>query len=347
MKILKRKISIKYKPFIVAEMSANHNKSFERAIKIIDLAAKSGADAIKLQTYSAEGMTLNLPKKEFKISEKNSLWKGQHLFNLYSKASTPKEWHKDLFQYAKEKKILCFSSPFDERSVDFLEKFDPPCYKIASFEIVDIPLIRHVAKTGKPVIVSTGMASVAEINDALDELNKWGNNNYALLKCTSTYPAKASNSNLATISHMKKLFNCEIGLSDHTFGIGASLASIVHGSTIIERHFTIKRSDGGVDSAFSLEPHEMKQLVKESETVWKSIGEVKYGPLQDEKQSLLKRRSIYVVRNVKKGMAITKKDIKRIRPGFGLSPKYWDIVLRMKFKKNIKIGTPLKWDLID
>ena len=344
-KLKNKTISSNHSPFIVAEMSGNHNQSKENAFKIVEAAVKSGADAIKLQTYTADTMTLNLKSKDFYISDNNSLWKGQSLSELYSKGSTPWNWHKDIIKYANKKKIICFSTPFDNSSVDFLESLNVPMYKIASFELTDIPLIKKVAKTKKPIIISTGMGSINEIEDAVNTVKQFGNE-LILLKCTSTYPAKAKDSNILTIPELKKLFSCEIGLSDHTKGIGTAIAAVSHGACLIEKHFTLDRKLGGIDSKFSLEPNELKSLVIESKQAYKSLGKIFIGPTKSEELSLKYRRSLYCSKDIKKGSKISKNNIKSIRPGYGISPKYYDELLGKKVKKNIAKGTPLNWDLI-
>ncbi len=276
-----------FRPFIIAEMSGNHNQSLERALEIVDAAADAGAHAIKLQTYTADTITIDKKEGEFFISDPKSLWKGESLYDLYKKAYTPWEWHESIFKRAKEKGILCFSSPFDFTAVDFLESLNAPAYKIASFENIDLPLIRKVANTGKPIIISTGMANIQEIAEAVDTVRATGNNQLILLKCTSTYPSTPDNTNILTIPHMRELFQCEIGLSDHTLGIGVAVASIALGATVIEKHFTLNREEGGVDSVFSMEPDELKSLVVETGRAWQSLGKVTYGPTEKEKASMV------------------------------------------------------------
>jgi N-acetylneuraminate synthase len=346
MKIGHYEVGTGHRPFIVAEMSGNHNHSLERALQIVEEAAKAGVHGLKLQTYTADTMTIDMSHGEFSIEDPNSLWKGETLYNLYKQAYTPWEWHKPIFERCRQLGLIGFSSPFDKTAVEFLEELDVPCYKIASFENTDIQLIRKVASTGKPIIISTGMASVAEIDDAVREVRNQGNNNVILLKCTSTYPATPTNTNLATIPHLRELFGCEVGLSDHTMGIGVSVASIAMGATLIEKHFTLSRADGGVDSAFSMEPHEMKALVEETERAWESIGQIRYGASAAESQSLLHRRSLYVVEPLKAGDVITEHNVRAIRPGLGLSTKFYDVVLGKKVKADIPRGTPLTWELI-
>lgn len=332
------------KPFIIAEMSGNHNHSLERALEIVDAAADAGVDALKIQTYTADTITIDKSDGEFFIADPKSLWKGESLYSLYKKAYTPWEWHKPIFDRCKEKGIIGFSSPFDFTAVDFLEDLDVPFYKVASFENVDIPLIRKIAKTGKPIIASTGMASLAELSELVETAKANGCNDLTLLKCTSSYPATPAGSNLATIPHMKALFDCTVGLSDHTLGIGAAVASIAFGAMVIEKHFTLSRAEGGVDAAFSLEPHEMKQLVKEVNAAYEAIGTVHYGLTSQESTKF--RRSLYIVEDMKAGDIITEKNMRSIRPGLGLSPKYYDILLGKKVKCDVKRGTALSWDMI-
>jgi N-acetylneuraminate synthase len=328
-------------------MSGNHNQSIDRALELVELASKSGANAIKLQTYTPRTMTLDLDHDEFVINDPNSLWNGRSLFSLYQEAYTPWEWHEEIFNFAKSLGLICFSSPFDDDAVDFLEKLDVPCYKIASFECVDLPLIRKVAATGKPVIISTGMATISEIAEAVETARTSGCKELALLKCTSTYPATPINTNLKTIPNMKELFNCEVGISDHTMGIGVSLASIPFGSTIIEKHFTVNRAEGGVDSAFSLEPSELKMLVLESKRAWEALGEITYGGSITEELARGRRRSLYFSRDLNAGDILTKENIARIRPGLGLHTRYYDAMFGKKLRVDIKKGTPVSWALIE
>lgn len=334
-------------PFIIAEMSGNHNQSLERALTIVDAAADAGVDAVKIQTYTADTMTIDIDTGEFSISDKDSLWKGETLYQLYEKAHTPWEWHMAIFDRCKERGIMGFSTPFDDTSVDFLEDLGVPCYKIASFENVDLPLIRKVARTGKPIIASTGMTSVAELSDLVQTARENGCTDLTLLKCTSSYPASPEGTNLRTIPHMRELFGCAVGLSDHTLGIGASVASVALGAVVIEKHFTLSRAEGGVDAAFSLEPAEMAQLVRECRTAALALGAVSYERAEQEQKSLQFRRSLYVVENMKAGDVFTEKNLRRIRPGMGLSPKYYDIILGKKANCNITRGTAVQWDLIE
>ncbi|MCY8920820.1 pseudaminic acid synthase [Bacillus atrophaeus] len=341
-----RSIGPHHPPFIIAEMSGNHNQSLERAFKIIEAAAKAGAHALKIQTYTADTMTLNMNTKDFTIEDNNSLWSGSTLYTLYQQAYTPWEWHKPIFDKCRELGMIPLSTPFDESAVDFLEDLGVPIYKIASFENTDIPLIKKVAATGKPIIISTGMATVAEIDETIRAAKGAGCKELILLKCTSTYPASPENTNISTIPHMKELFNCQVGLSDHTMGTGVAVASVALGATVIEKHFTLSRADGGVDSAFSLEPHELKELVIETERAWQALGQITYGPTDKEKASLKFRRSIYVKKDIKAGEIFTKENIKVVRPGYGLEPKYFDLIIGRTAKKHISAGTPLGWDYI-
>lgn len=334
------------RPFIIAEMSGNHNKSLDRALAIVDAAAEAGAQAIKLQTFTADTMTLDINQGEFTINDSKSLWAGQALHSLYQQAYTPWEWHVPIFERAKERGMFCFSSPFDESAVDFLETLNVPAYKIASFECIDLPLIRKAASTGKPLIISTGMASIAEISEAVDTARSAGCNNLVLLKCTSTYPATPENSHVRTIAHMRDLFRCEVGLSDHTMGIGAAVAAVAFGATVIEKHFTLARADGGVDSSFSLEPHELASLVTETKRAWQATGEIRYGPTEAEVKSLQRRRSLYIAEDLEAGDVLTHQNLRRIRPGLGLAPRYYETLLGRRVSMDIKAGTPVSWDLI-
>ena len=335
------------RPFIIAEMSGNHNQSLDRAIAIVDAAVEAGVDAVKMQTYTADTMTLDIDTGEFFIADKDSLWKGESLHHLYEKAHTPWEWHKPIFDRCKAHGIMGFSTPFDDTSVDFLEDLGVPCYKIASFENVDIPLIRKVARTGKPLIVSTGMTTVSELEDLVRTARKNGCTDLTLLKCTSSYPSSPEGTNLRTIPHMRELFDCEVGLSDHTLGIGVAVASVALGATVIEKHFTLSRADGGVDAAFSLEPDEMARLVRECRSAALAMGEVRYEMADQEKKSLQFRRSLYIAEDMNAGEVFTEKNLRRIRPGFGLSPKYYDSLLGRRVKCDVKRGTPVSWDLVE
>jgi N-acetylneuraminate synthase len=342
----KRNIGRDYPPFIIAEMSGNHNHCLERALQIVESAAKAGAHAIKLQTYTADTMTLNLDNGEFCINDQQSLWKGYSLYKLYQEASTPWEWHQPIFKRCRDLGLIAFSTPFDESAVDFLEELDVPCYKIASFENTDLPLISKIAKTGKPIIISTGMATLSELDEAVSTIRKAGCRDFILLKCTSTYPASPEDTNLSTIPNMQQLFKCQVGLSDHTLGIGVAVAGIALGATVIEKHYTLSRAERGVDSAFSLEPEEMKQLVVETQRAWQALGNVAYGPGVGERSSLNLRRSLYITEDMQKGDVLNKNNLRVIRPGLGLSPKYYDIFLGKRVTQNVKKGTPISWELI-
>jgi len=341
-----REIGRHHPPFIIAEMSGNHNQSLDNALKIVEAAAAAGAHALKIQTYTADTMTLDLADDEFLISDPNSLWKGESLYKLYQKAHTPWEWHQEIFEYARNLGLIVFSSPFDESAVDFLESLDVPCYKIASFENTDIPLIRKVAETGKPIIISTGMATAGEIEEAINTARSAGSKDIILLKCTSTYPATPDNTNINTIPNMRDLFGCETGISDHTMGIGVAVASVALGATVIEKHLTLSRKEGGVDAEFSMESDEFRELVIETKRAWQALGQIKYGPYNEEKKSLVFRRSLYVVEDLKAGDFITDKNVRSIRPGYGLPTKFKDILIGMRVVKEIRRGTPLSWDLI-
>lgn len=339
-------IGVSHKPFIIAEMSGNHNQSLDRALEIVSAAAASGAHAIKLQTYTADTITLDVQDGDFYISDPNSLWKGASLHNLYQQAYTPWEWHKPIFDHARKLGLEVFSSPFDETAVDFLEELNVPCYKIASFENIHLPLIRRAAATGKPLIISTGMATVAELDDAVQAARGAGCKDLILLKCTSTYPATPENTNILTIPHLRDIFGCHIGLSDHTMGIGVSVASVALGARVIEKHFTLRRADGGVDSTFSMEPEEMAALVVETGRAHESLGQITYGPTEKEKKSLQFRRSLYVAKDMKAGEAFTKENLRVVRPGSGLPPKFYETMLGKTVKHDVKKGTPVQWDIL-
>jgi pseudaminic acid synthase len=331
------------RPLLVAEMSGNHNQSLERALQIVEAAAQSGAHALKLQTYTPDQMTLNSDSKDFLIADPSSLWSGKTLYNLYQEASTPLEWHKPIFKRCEELGLMCFSTPFHAETVDFLLDLGCPCFKIASFELTYFPLLKRVAATGKPVIMSTGMASLSEIEDSVKFLKEHGSGQIILLKCTSTYPATAEHSNVRTIPDMRDKFKCPVGLSDHTMGTATSVASVALGAVLIEKHFTLSRAEGGVDSAFSMEPAEFKQLVQDVNHAYMSLGEVIYGP-QNEKElnSMNYRRSIYVSQNIQPGEVLTENNLSCVRPAFGLSTKYFDQIIGKKAKRPLTVGAPLK-----
>ncbi|CDQ20643.1 pseudaminic acid synthase [Halobacillus karajensis] len=341
-----RRIGPDHPPFIIAEMSGNHNHSLDRALEIVEKAASAGAHALKVQTYTADTMTLNHKGDEFQIRDGESLWKGKSLYELYQEAYTPWEWHAKIFDRCRELGMIGFSTPFDESSVDFLESLHVPMYKIASFENTDLPLIRKVAKTGKPVIISTGMATAGEIAEMAEAFESAGGKELILLKCTSSYPATPENSNIATIPHLKDLFSCQVGLSDHTLGTGVAVASVALGATVVEKHFTLARKDGGVDAQFSLEPEEMRALVEETKRAWQALGKVNYGPTTSEKSSGKYRRSLYITKDLKAGETLTEDNFRAIRPGYGLPPKYYEVLLGKKVNADIKRGTPMSWDLI-
>ncbi len=339
-------ISPDHKPFVIAEMSGNHNQSLERAFEIVDAAAEAGAHALKLQTYTADTITFNGTSDEFVIKDQNSLWKNQNLHKLYQMAYTPWEWHKPIFDRAKAHGMLAFSSPFDTTAVDFLESLNVPCYKIASFENTDHILLKKVAQTGKPVIMSTGVASIADIQESVGVLRKYGCKDLVLLKCTSTYPATPESTNLLTIPHMKDLFDCQIGLSDHTMGIGAAVAAVALGARVLEKHFTLRRADGGVDSSFSLEPEELKNLVIESERAFLAMGKVNYILSEKEQKSLQYKRSLYVVEPMKAGDVFSEKNVRSIRPSNGLHTRYYEEILGKTATQDIEAGTALSWELV-
>jgi pseudaminic acid synthase len=326
--IFNRMVGNSHPPFVIAEMSGNHNQSLERALEIVEAAAKTGAHALKIQTYTPDTMTLDLDEREFHISDPKSLWTGTSLYKLYGQAFTPWDWHEAIFKRAKELGIIAFSTPFDATSVDFLESLDVPCYKIAS------------------LIISTGMASIAELDDTVRAARQAGCKDLVLLKCTSTYPATADNTNILTIPHMRELFGCEVGLSDHTMGMGVSVASVALGATVIEKHFTLNRADGGVDSSFSMEPAEMTQLVVETERAWQALGRVAYGPTAAEEKSIVFRRSLYVVKDLQAGDVLSEDNVRAIRPGLGLPTKYLEQVLGKIVKQSVARGTALSWKMM-
>jgi len=333
-------------PFIIAEMSGNHNQSLERAMRIVDAAVDAGAHAIKLQTASADGLTLDVDSPDFNIHDKSSLWYGKNLYQLYKEAVTPWEWHAPIFEHCRQRGIIAFSSPFELKAVDFLESLNVPCYKIASFELIDTQLVRRVAQTGKPMIMSTGMATLSEIETAVRIARAEGNEKIILLKCTSTYPACPTNTNVRTLTHLREAFGTQVGLSDHTMGVGVSCAAVAMGATVIEKHFTLARADGGVDAAFSLEPHELKLLVEETQRAWQSIGVIRYGGSEDEQASLKYRRSIYISQDIKSGDLLTTENIRVVRPGFGLPPKHYDLLLGRRANRDLAKGTAMSWEYI-
>lgn len=346
MRIEQREVSAHVQPLIIAEMSGNHNQSLERALSIVEAAARAGAHALKIQTYTADTMTIDIDSGEFFIDDPKSLWKGTSLYKLYQRAYTPWEWHEQIFDRARKLGMIPFSTPFDESSVDFLEQLGVACYKIASFENTDLPLIRKVAATGKPMIVSTGMAMVEEIAETVTVARSAGCKDIILLRCTSTYPATPVDTNIRAIPHLRQMFNCEVGLSDHTMGVGVAIASVALGATVIEKHFTLARADGGVDSTFSLEPAELATLVTETERAWQSLGRVTYGASKSEEKSKVFRRSLYVVKDMAEGELLTRDNLRAIRPGMGLPPKFMELVLGRKVRTAVKRGTPVSWGLL-
>ena len=341
-----RPIGTDHPPFVIAEMSGNHNQDLSRALAIVEAAARAGAHAIKLQTYRADTMTLDRRGGNFEINDSESLWSGKNLHDLYKQAYTPWEWHAPIMQRAHELGLVCFSSPFDETAVEFLEELNAPAYKIASFENNHLPLIEKAASTGKPLIISTGMASLGELELAVSTAREAGCKQLVLLKCTSTYPASPKNTNIRTISHLRDLFHTEVGLSDHTMGLGVAVSSVALGASVIEKHFTLSRQDGGVDSAFSLEPDEMTELVSECERAWQALGCITYGPTKAEEKSLIFRRSIYVAEEIKEGERFSTENIKIIRPGDGAPPFLYSKIIGLTAKRNYKPGTPLSLELL-
>lgn len=340
-------ISPDHRPFIIAEMSGNHNQSLERALEIVDAVADAGAQALKLQTYTPDTITFNGLSEEFYIRDAGSLWADKNLYKLYKEAYTPWEWHKPIFDHARKRGMVAFSSPFDTTAVDFLESLDVPLYKIASFENTDHILLKRVAQTGKPVIMSTGVASVADLDESVKVLRANGCRDLVLLKCTSTYPATPESTNLLTIPHMRDLFNVPVGLSDHTMGVGAAVAAVALGAVVLEKHVTLRRADGGVDSAFSLEPDELKSLVVESERAFLAMGQVNYSLTPKEQNSLQFKRSLYVVRDVRVGEPFTPDNVRSIRPANGLHTRYYEQVLGQRASQDIQAGTALRWNLIE
>ncbi|MBI3299569.1 MAG: pseudaminic acid synthase [Elusimicrobia bacterium] len=345
-KIGNRRIGEGHPPFIVAEMSGNHNQSLAKALALVDAAAVAGAHALKLQTFTADTMTIQSDAPPFRVDAENPLWDGENLYRLYQKAQTPWAWHMPIFQRAKKRGLVCFSSPFDSTAVDFLESLAAPCYKVASFENEDWPLLKRVAATRKPVIVSTGMTTKPILKDIVRALRTAGCKDIILLKCTSSYPAEPADSNLLTIPDMARVFKCHVGLSDHTMGIGASVAAVALGCRLIEKHFTLDRADGGVDSAFSLDPAELKMLVSGAKTAFEALGRVSYGISPGERHNVRYKRSIYVVADIEAGDVISQNNVRVIRPGQGLKPRYFDSVLGRRARKAVKRGTPLAWPMI-
>lgn len=337
------RIGNQHPPFIVAELSGNHNGSLEHALKLVEAAKSAGAHAVKLQTYTPDTITLDIREGEFVIHDPKSLWNGRNLYDLYQEAYTPWEWHQPIFERCRELDLVAFSTPFDETAVDFLEDLKVPCYKIASLEIVDLPLIQKVAATGKPLIMSTGGATLVEIAEAVATARKAGCDNIVLLKCTSAYPAMPSDCHLKTLTHLSTSFNTLVGLSDHTLSLGVPIASVALGACLIEKHLTFSRAEGGVDSAFSLEPHEMAELVAESKKAWQALGHIQYGTQESEKTTLSHRPSLYFVEDLQEGEIIKPHHIRSVRPAKGLPPKEFEHIVGLELKHSIKKGTPVNW----
>ncbi|MGB3492760.1 MAG: pseudaminic acid synthase [Elainellaceae cyanobacterium] len=333
-------------PFIVAEMSGNHNQSLDRALKLVEAAAQAGVQGLKLQTYTADTITLDVESNDFVISDPQSLWHGKSLHQLYHEAHTPWEWHEPIFERCRQLGLIGFSSPFDESAVDFLENLNVPCYKIASFENSHLPLIEKVARTGKPMIISTGTSTLSELDEAVHTAQKAGCQDLILLKCTSTYPANPENSNLLTIPHLRDLFNVQVGLSDHTMGIGVAIASTAVGATFIEKHLTLRRAEGGVDSAFSMEPHELQQLVIETKRAWQSLGHIQYGLVAAEEKSRMFRRSLFIAQDMKAGDIFTPENLRVVRPSTGLHPRYYEELLGKAINQDAAKGTPMTWSMM-
>jgi pseudaminic acid synthase len=341
MNIKGREIGSSHRPFLIAEVSGNHNGSIDQALQIVDAAAAAGVDALKLQTYTADTMTIDCTEDGFVVTDKSSPWFGTSLYELYQQAETPWDWHRKIFRRAEELGLIAFSTPFDLSAVDFLEELGAPCYKIASFENTDLELIKRVARTGRPMIISTGLMSFVELDETVEVARQAGCEELALLKCTSAYPSQPDDLNLATIPHLKERYKCEVGISDHTLGIGASVAAVALGGSIIEKHLTISRKSGGVDSSFSMEPKEFAQLTTEAFNAWLSIGKIQDGPTDREVASLGFRRTLYVVEDIQLGERITLNNIRAIRPGRGLAPKYLSEVLGKRVQRSLTRGTPL------
>ena len=344
--INRRRIGFGAPVYIVAEMSANHGRDFDRAVKILKAAKEAGADAIKLQTYTPDTMTLPVKNEFFQIG-KGTIWEGRHLYDLYAEAYTPWEWHPKLKEIAAGLGLDFFSTPFDSSSVDFLEQLNVPAYKIASFELVDLPLLKRMAKTGKPIIMSTGMATLAEIDEAVSTLKEAGSREVALLKCTSAYPAPPAEMNIRAISHLSNAFGVPVGLSDHTLGIAVPVAAVALGACIVEKHFTLSREVPGPDSVFSLEPQEFKEMVWAIRMTEQALGEVSYEVTPQEAKNRIFRRSLFVVQDMRANEVLTKQNLRSIRPGHGLPPKYYHSLLGKRVKQDIRKGTPFSWDLLD
>jgi pseudaminic acid synthase len=345
MQIAGRPIGPEHPPYIIAELSGNHGGSLQRALEIVDAVAEADVDALKLQTYTADTMTLDVDRDEFIINEPSSLWYGRRLHELYAEAHTPWEWHEEIFARANERGLVAFSAPFDTTAVEFLESLDVPCHKIASFESTDLNLVRAVAQTGKPTILSTGLATAAEISAAVEMARASGCEDLLVLKCSSAYPTSPKDSNLATIPHLRALTGCEVGLSDHTLGVGVPVAAVALGAVAVEKHVTLSRDDDTVDAAFSLEPTEFAQLVVEARQAWEAVGTVRYGPTEDERRSLWLRRSLYAVEDIPIGGVVTRANVRSIRPSYGLPTIHLDDVIGLRVQHEVPRGTPLSWEL--
>jgi N-acetylneuraminate synthase len=343
--IASRPIGPDHPPFIIAEMSGNHNQSLDRALAIVDAAAAAGAHGLKLQTYTPDTLTLNVDRDDFLITGRDNPWTGRRLYDLYGEAMTPWDWHAPVFERARALGMVPLSTPFDDTAVDLLEGLDAAVYKIASFESNHLPLLRRVAATGKPVILSTGMATLGELDLSVRTLREAGCRDLILLKCTSTYPATPETTNILTIPHMRGTFGCQVGLSDHTLGTGVAVASVALGATVIEKHFTLSRADGGVDSTFSMEPAEMATLVAETKRAWQALGQVSYGPTAAERGSRTFRRSLYIARDCPPGHILTAEDVRIVRPGHGLEPAALDDVIGLPLPRGARIGDAVTFDL--
>ncbi|WP_422357914.1 pseudaminic acid synthase [Qipengyuania flava] len=337
-----RQIGRDQPPYVIAELSANHNGDLDQALKIIDAAVDAGADALKIQTYTADTLTIDSDAPDFQI--KGGLWDGRTLYDLYQQAYTPWDWHETLFAHAKKRGITMFSSPFDNTAADLLDELGAPAFKIASFEVIDLPLIRYVAGKGKPMIISTGMADLDEIGEAVQAARKGGCEELVLLHCVSGYPAPAEDYKLATLADMEQRFGVPIGLSDHTLNNVSAIASVALGATVIEKHFTLDRNGGGPDDSFSLEPEGLRQLCRDARITWDAVGTVDYGLKSSERSNTVFRRSLYIVKDIPRGTMITKDNVRSIRPGYGLAPKHYDTVLGQRAKRDLKRGEPLTWD---
>jgi len=345
-KVSSADVGADHDPFVIAEMSGNHNGELDRALEIVEAVADSGAHALKLQTYTPDTITLDVDNEHFRVSSGHELWGDRRLYDLYAEAHTPWEWHEPIFALARKRGLIAFSAAFDPTAVAFLEGLDVPAHKVASAEIVDLPLVRTMAETGKPIIISTGMANIAEIHSAVTAALETGNEQIIVLSCTASYPAPAEASNLRSIPVLRDLLGTQVGLSDHTVGIGAAIAAVALGATVIEKHVTLSRADGGVDSAFSLEPHELNQLVRETATARAALGDPTVGPRAAESEVLRLRRSLYVVRDVRAGDEISAENVRSIRPTGGLAPDLFDTVRGRKFRADAAKGTPLTWGII-